>query len=387
MMHGKFGPVPGNVEAPQGAARLVHEVWQRKWLLIVVLPTLLLALYFWAFAANQYESEAHILVRTASGGQSAPAGLGQALSMFGGGGGAASSDASSISDYLSSHDAVDALRKHSDLVATFRRPEADLFSKLMPSDPTPERLLNYYRGQVTVKLDPDSGLTNIRVRTFRPQDSLRLINDLLRLGEDRVNVLNHRAYDSTLKLARMQLAEAETALAQSQAAMTNFRQGRRIIDPVAIGQAQIGVVSGIQTSLAQARAQRAAMAGTIAPSSPQARALDARIRALEGQLGAEQARLAGGGNAIASNVGDYQGLQLRQQFASKRYDDAAASLQRAREQAIRQQLFVVRVVEPNLPVKALYPKSLRVVGTVFVGLTLCYALGWLILAGVREHAA
>ncbi len=40
---------------------------------------------------------------------------------------------------------------------------------------------------------------------------------------------------------------------------------------------------------------------------------------------------AGGGNAIASNVGDYQGLQLRQQFASKRYDDAAASLQRARE--------------------------------------------------------
>ena len=250
---------------------------------------------------------------------------------------------------------------------------------MIPADPTPERLLAYYRGRVSVKLDADTGIAVIRVRTFRPDDSYRLINDLLALGEGRVNILNQRAYDNSLRLARQQLIEAEQALRTSQTAMTSFRQGRRTIDPVAIGQAQIGVVSQLQANLAQARAQRSAMAGAIAPSSPQARAVDARVGALEGQVAVESARLAGGGAAIASNVGDYQGLQLRQQFASKLYDDAAASLQRAREQAIRQQLFIVRVVEPNRPVKALYPKSLRIVGTAFVVLTLCYALGWLIV--------
>lgn len=48
---------------------------------------------------------------------------------------------------------------------------------------------------------------------------------------------------------------------------------------------------------------------------------------------------------------------------------------------------MVRVVEPNLPVKALYPQRLKIVATVFFALALAYAIGWLILAGVREHAS
>jgi capsular polysaccharide transport system permease protein len=46
----------------------------------------------------------------------------------------------------------------------------------------------------------------------------------------------------------------------------------------------------------------------------------------------------------------------------------------------------VRVVEPNLPGKALHPQRLKITATVFFSLLLSYAVGWLILAGVREHA-
>ena len=66
---------------------------------------------------------------------------------------------------------------------------------------------------------------------------------------------------------------------------------------------------------------------------------------------------------------------------------AAASLEKAREQAIQQQLYLQRVVNPNMPVKALYPERGRILGTVLVSLLLIYSIGWLIVAGVREHAA
>lgn len=368
-------------------ARVAQFIRARtRWLTIVALPTAIIAFYYFVIAAGQYESEAHFLVRSTQSQPSPSAGLGQALSLIGGAS-SAPADASSVSDYLSSHDAVDALRKGDDLVGMFRRPEADFIAKLYPATPTPERLLNYFRDHVDVKLDADSGITVIRARTFRPGDSYRLVDSMLALGEARVNILNKRAYESSIAVARRQLAEAEQAVAASQTAMTAFRQTKRNIDPVATGAAQIQVVSGLQAMLAQARAQQSAMASAIRADSPQSRAMDQRVRALEQQLAAEQGRLAGQGNAIATNVGDYQGLQLRQQFASKRYDDAAAALQRAREQANKQQLFIVRVVDPNMPVKALYPKGGKVVLTVFVGLALAYALGWLIIAGVREHAA
>ena len=40
-----------------------------------------------------------------------------------------------------------------------------------------------------------------------------------------------------------------------------------------------------------------------------------------------------------------------------------------------------------MPVKALYPERWRVLATLLIGLLLAYSIGWLIVAGVREHSA
>jgi capsular polysaccharide transport system permease protein len=63
------------------------------------------------------------------------------------------------------------------------------------------------------------------------------------------------------------------------------------------------------------------------------------------------------------------------------------ALENARLQAMRQQLFVVDVVRPNLPERALFPRRTMMVATVFLALLLSYSIGWLIIAGMREHAA
>jgi capsular polysaccharide transport system permease protein len=361
---------------------------QRFFLLIVVVPTLLVAAYLFLFASDQYVSEAHFIVRASQESPAVPTGLGQMLSLAGGVT-ESQSEALSVGDYLTSHDAVAALQDKVQLVQRFRRPEADLLSRLFWADPSPETLLKYYRKHVDVDFANDTGITTLRVRTFRPADSYAIVNALLDLGERRVNELNRRAYENTLSVARRELEEAEADVARSQTTITGFRQEKRDIDPMGVGEAQVRLVSELEATLAAARAQLASMAGSIKPDSPQYVALAQRVKALEVQVAAQSGRLAGNGQrkTIATDLGGYEELKLRQDFAAKRYASAAAALEQARERAMKQQLFVVRIVEPNMPVRSTYPERWTLLATVFFGLLLTYGIAWLIVAGVKEHAA
>jgi capsular polysaccharide transport system permease protein len=351
----------------------------------VVLPTLLVALYLYAYAADQYESEAHFLVHSADKPPIPSAGA-SALSLLTGAS-PGQNEAMSVADYLTSHDAVAKLRRDDHLVERFQRPWVDLLNRLFSSNPTPERLLRYYQRQVKVKYDTDSGITTIKVHSFTPQDSYDIASRLLQIGEQRVNELNERSYNDEIAYARRALDEAEAALTANNARMTAFRHRSGDIDPQATGAAQLGLVSGLTGQLAAAKAQLQTMAGVISPSSPQYQALARHVQSLQAQVDAQAGRLTGRADSITNDVSEYQSLMLRQDFLNKRYEVAAASLEKAREQAIQQELYLVRVVNPNMPVKALFPERGRILATVLVTLLLIYSIGWLIVAGVREHAA
>jgi capsular polysaccharide transport system permease protein len=358
----------------------------RNFLLVVVVPTLLTAAYLYLIASDQYVSEVHFLVKK-SGQEPTPGiGVSQALSMATGIS-SAQSEQMSVADYLTSHDAVDTLRRESRLVERFHRSYADPFSRLWSANPTPETLLKYYRGKVQVHYNTETGITELTVRSFQPNDSYDIAKKLVEMGEQRVNYMNMRSYEDAVSQAKRQLADAENEVVTLQSRMTRFRQSRSDIDPKSSGQAQIMLVSTLTTQLAGARAQLAAMGNTINHSSPQYLAMARRVAALEGQIAHQSSKLTGGDGTIAEDLGGYEDLKVRQDFVAKRYDAAASALESARAQAARQQLYVVRVVDANLPVKSTYPVRFRTLATVVLTLLLAYAIGWLIAAGVREHAA
>jgi capsular polysaccharide transport system permease protein len=387
-MHGFMAPADQAEERETTLADRVRGlIRSHRWFLgIVVLPTLVVALYLYAYAADQYESEAHFLVRSAANPQISASGTSAVMSLLTGGS-SGQNEAMSVADYLTSHDAVATLQAKDHLVERFRRPGVDIFSRLFPANPTPERLLRYYRKQVKVKFDSETGITTIKVHSFTPQDSYDIATHLLDIGEQRVNEMNARSYNDAIANSRRTLAEAEDALAASDAQMTAFRRTHNDIDPQASGQAQLTLVTTLKGELAQARAQLTAMNGVISPSSPQYQALAGHVQALQAQVDAQAGQLAGNGSAIANDISGYQALLVRRDFLAKRYEAAAASLEKAREQALQQQLYLVRVVNPNMPVKSTFPERGRILGTVLVALLLVYSIGWLMVAGVKEHAA
>jgi len=386
-MHGFMTPADQSEDHEVTRIERIRQlIWTRRWFFgIVLLPTLLVALYLYAYASNQYESEAHFLVHSANQPQ-IPSASASALSLLTGSGGG-QNEAMSVSDYLTSHDAVAKLRNEDQLVERFQRPGVDILSRLFGSNPTPERLLRYYQRQVKVKYDTDTGITTIKVHSFTPEDSYHIAQRLLQIGEQRVNALNERSYADEISNARRVLDQAEMALTANDAAMTAFRHRSGDIDPQATGAAQLGLVSTLAGQLAAVRAQLQTMAGVISPASPQYQALAAHAASLQAQVDAQSGKLTGRSGSITNDVSEYQALMLRRDFLNKRYEAAAAGLEKAREQAIQQQLYLQRVVNPNMPVKALYPERLRILATVLVSLLLVYSIGWLIVAGVREHAA
>jgi capsular polysaccharide transport system permease protein len=361
---------------------------RRHWgfLAVVVVPTLALAVYYFGFAADQYQSEAHFLVRSSQPTPAVSSNLGQVLGL-GPGLSSTQSEAYSVSDYLTSQDALAAVDRKLDLAQVFRRPEADVVSRLWSDHPAAESLLKYYRRHVSVVPNQDTSVTILRVTAFRPQDARNIAELLLELGEQRVNALNTRVEAEAIRAALDEQGKAEQQLAEAQGAITAFRAEHRDADPEKSEVARLGVAANLRQQLAEARAQRGAMAAYLRPDSPQMLALDQRIGALNAQTAAQDAALSGGGpGAIAPSLAQYDQLKFRQEFAATRYAAAAAALSNARAEALKQQLFVVRVVEPNLPQKALYPRRWLLVASAFAGLLLAYGIGWLIMAGVREHA-
>lgn len=357
----------------------------RSWCIIVLLPTLLAALYYYLIASDQYQSEAHFVVRTSQTPTNAPSGLSQALTMVGGA--SSERDALVVADYLESHDAVKALQKRIGLVNRFRRPEADPISRLWYSSPKLEQLEKYFKGKVDVDVSTETGITTLKVRSFRPEDSYRIVQELLRLSEARVNTLNQRNYANAIVLAERRVREAENSLAQTQRQLTQFRRSEQDFNPQITGASRTSMVSELQSQLAVARAQEASTAAIVGRNSPQLIALRNRVAALSRQVAAEQAKLSQGPGNVAAGLGAYEGIKIRQEMDSKQLEMASAELQRAQDEARRQQLFVVPVVDPNMPAKALYPQRTKTVATIFFALLLIYGIGWLLRAGVKEHAA
>ncbi|WP_380787658.1 lipopolysaccharide biosynthesis protein [Sphingomonas sp. R86521] len=386
-MHGVIGPIGRDADA-RGVSvlqRLRTRLWElRAFLAIVVIPTALVGFYYYVIASDQYVSEAHFIVRQAEQPTPSIGGMG-VLSVLTGGE-HSSPEAMSVADYLTSHDVVSALNANGALTSRYSRPDVDSWSALRTSGLTPEKLLKYFLAMTKIDFNSSSGITTVQARAFTPQDAYTIATGLMKLGDQRVNSLNDQVQSDTVASARRQLVAAEQAMNRAQADITRFRAVNNDIDPTGTGNAQTQLVTTLTGALTGARAQLQNMGQSVSRDSPQYVALSRQVQAMEAQLAAQSRRLAGSGRTIASQVASYNALQLRQEFAAKRYSATAAAVDAAQEQVKKKQLYLVRVVNPNMPVKPLYPQRGRIVATVLISLLLIYGVGWLLVAGVREHA-
>lgn len=363
--------------------KLPSRLRQRVWLLLF-LPSLLSALYFFFMASDQYESEAKFVVRSAQrpdslGGLSFLVQLGLQRSQ---------DDSFIVQNFMTSRDAVREIQQRLPLRAMFKTDVLDLVAGY-PSlfyGLREERFYRYFQTMVSVVHTDKTGISTLKVRAFSAKDAKEIADTLLKLGEGVVNRLNERLLRDAIGRAWAEVTEAQNRVVMAQAALTAFRNRELLIDPTRNAVALAELISKLSAELASTRAQ-IVEAKTTSATGPQLRVLERKALALDEQIASERTRVARSSDGLAERIAIYERLVLEREFANKLLSANEVDLVRAKAEAAKQLLYLERVVEPHFADYPTQPKRLRSMLTVFVTNLLLIFIFWLIFAGIREHGS
>ena len=351
---------------------------------IVGLPTLVAGVYYFAIASDLYLSEAKFIVRspkqvqtTSIGALIQSTGLARAVD-----------DTAVVEDFIMSRDAVRKLEHQNDLRVVFGRPEGDFVTRfpgiMRRSDF--EALFRRYDHFVSVETDHTSGVTALRVKAYRPEDAQTIAAALLNYSEQLVNELNERARTDAVSTSEHEVDRAQAQISRIQDQLTAYRIKQNMLDPKSASAGVLELIGQMRAAQATARQQLGELLRN-SPNSPQIPVVQTRIDSLDKLIAEERAKLSGETNSVVSTLTEYERLTLDRQLAEKALASAFTSLEAARLEAQRQQLYIETIAEPNLADYPLYPKRAIDFGMVLVSCLLAYGIAWLLVISAREHAA
>lgn len=377
-------PVDAGVPAQQSA--LARWVRRRRWFLICVgLPTLLASIYYGLIASDVYVSESRFIIKNPDQKRSQMSTLANLVQTTGLSGG--QEQTNEVLTYVRSRDALKALEKDVNVRNKLTGSHVDFLSRFPQplSDGSFEDLFKYYGKVVDARLDTESGTAIIKVKAFNSQDAYAINEKLLELSEALVNRLNARAQTKGIAEAQKQVELASQRVRSARIALSQYRNSQALIDP---SKQAVGVLEIANTLTAERTSLQAQLdlMQRMTPGNPSIPALRNRIDAISGQIASQDSRVVGNGGGIASKLGEYENLEVEQEFATQSLNVASGALVQARAEALRQQFYLERVVDPNTPDIPLLPKRFIAVLTVFAAATCLYFIAWMFMIGVLEHA-
>jgi len=377
---------PVEAEAPVQHSTVVLWLKKRRWfLLMVALPTLLAALYYGLIASDVYVSESRFVIKSPDQKRSQMSTLANLVQTTGLSGG--QEQTNEVLTYVRSRDALMALEKTVHIRNKFSTPQADVLSRFPQpfADNTFESLFKYYGKRIDARMDAEAGTAIIKVEAFNPQDAYVINRQLLVLSEALVNRLNTRAQSKGIAEAQKQVEVATERARNARIALAQYRNTQALIDPT---KQAGGVLEIANTMIAERAALQAQLdlMQRLTPNNPSIPALRNRIGAISVQIASQNSRVVGSGSGIASKIGGYEDLLVEEKFATESLTAANASLVQARADALRQQFYLERVVDPNAPDTPLLPNRFLNILVAFAASLCLYFIAWMFMIGVLEHA-
>lgn len=378
------------VSPPVATARPRPRHWLAlgSFLIVVVLPLMLSAWYLWTRAHDRYVSYTGFSVRTEE--------LESALDLLGGMGaisGSSSSDTDILYKFIQSQELVQRVSEKVDLRELWSKPGRSWWNndhdpvfaynpagilpsffgaEASPSGGSIEDLTDHWNRMVHVYSDSGTGLIDLEVQAFTAQDAQSLAQIIYAESSDMINRLSAIAREDATTYTREELDHAVERLKNARKAMTKFRNETQIVDPSASIQGQMGLLSSLQSELAQALIDLDILQQTARESDPRITQMERRVGVIQNRIEAEQRKLGIGQsnvqsqdeNAFANLVGDYEDLAVDLKFAEESYTAALSAYDRAVAEAQRKTRYLAAHVNPTQPEAATRPERMTVLGLV-----------------------
>lgn len=352
-------------------------------LIFVAIPTFISIVYFGILASDVYVAEAKFVVRSPD----KPAASGLGLLAGAAGISAGGDEAFAAKAFVESRDALRAIDKDSAFRKAFTRGDIFSFERFgsLSFNDSFEQLYKYYLTKVKIETDTTTSISTLTVRAFTPEDAKAINEQILQMAEGTINRMNERGRADMIKYSLAEVNEAKRQSREAGAALAAFRNTRGVVDPEIQATAKLEMISKLQDQLISARSQLNQLK-QFTPLNPQIPYLQNRIRTLNSEISDQNGTLTGSNKSLAANSAQFQRLFVENEFTDKQLGVALASLQEARNDARRQQVYVQRISQPNLPDSPIEPRRMRAILATFVLGLLAWGIASMLMAGVKEHA-
>lgn len=354
-------------------------------LLTVAVPTLTATVYYGLIASNVYVSVSRFIIHSPQEARMQTGGLlGEFLQ---GAGNSRSQDAAyDVRDYVQSRDALKALEQKIDMRKAFGSRRIDIFDRFpgLRWNRGFEAFYRYYVKHVGVQYDAGTSIATLTVSAYTPGDAYRINTDLLAISEQLINNLNDGSREDTIKYAEDDVKAAEQSATRASLALLAYRSTHAVFAPNQQAGIELQGIAKLQSELISTEAELAELK-QLSPNNPQIPGLRSRAETLRTAIIGQASKVTGASGSLSARAPEFEQLALQSTVADKELGLALAELDAAKRDAARQQLYLERLVQPNLPDSSFVPRRLQSILTVFVVGLIVYGMIALVLASIREH--
>lgn len=333
-----------------------HVLVIASFILAVALPSLVASFYLFFIAKDQYSSDLGFSIQREDGNTAFDilGGLAQIA-------GNSTPDAMIIYKYITSRDMMLAVESKIDVARAYTRPDDPYFS--LPPGATLEERDDHWQRMVTVFLDSASGLIELRVRAYTPEDAQAIATTIRDESARLLNELSDQAREDATRFARSEYELASDRFAAAQAELTAFRTQHQIVDPSTDLAGRSALLNSLVSEQAQALIDRDLLLSAGTPEGdPRFQQIERRIDVIGKRIEAERARISvasdDSGTGYAELVAEYEKLHLEFQMATEAYTAAKAALASAMAKAERTTRYLAVYMPPTLSQEALYPERI-----------------------------
>lgn len=348
----------------------------------VLLPCVLLGLYFVTISPERYVSEAHVMVKEAGVSQ-LNAGLLEGLGFDAGG---SSNDEQLLRAYLVSPNLLELLERELELKAHYSQSNDFIFGLSMTD--SFEDYLDFYRRHITVSSDANTGLLTVHVEAYSPEFSKLLADRLMLQSEKFINESSQLIAKLEMQFANGEIFLAQERLKKSKQALIDFQNLYGLVSPESDGESLFTIIFSLEDELAKTEAEIHQAESYLKKNSPQLLTLMSKSEALRKEITIQKLRVTGeanGDDKLNELSAEYQSLVLDVELATTLYTSSLSAYEMSRLQAAKQLKYLVVASKPHLAEEALYPKRMYWFITWMLMMLVIWGIYRLITASIKEH--
>lgn len=297
----------------------------------------------------------------------------------------ATQDAYVVASFIHSAELLKRLGLKMDYRSMFARTGVDALSAYA-AEGSNEEFLDYWKKQVTAYIDGPSGIVTLKVRTFRPDDSVQLATAIVEESELLINEMSVRARNDILASVRAEVEKAGKAYRNALSDLNQFQHASGILSPETQAQETGKLVAKLLAEKLEIETRQFVASQSSAAGSPVYQQLTLARESLDGQIERLKSDLTGSTDqSIAKALLRYSALETNRMMSQKLYEVSRQGYESALAESLRKALYIVVFVRPSLPEESLYPLRIFSPLMTLLGFAVLWSTLALAWASIQDH--